>query len=108
MTTTALKNTNLLNNVHIIDTDAPDAENLPEIVDPAATENIIGRQKVSFGRFDVAGGNPTIAELQAGGYDNGYFWASEQYDSVDALVLDYGYVSNDRKNGSSDVVCVGK
>ena len=51
---------------------------------------------------------PTLAELQARGYNSGYIWASEQYNSNVALVLDNGYVNGSGNDGYHDVVCVGK
>ena len=58
---------------------------------------------------DNGGRLPTVAELQAGGYNNGGFWASEQSDSDGTLVLDNGYVGSYNKDSLNvNVVCVGK
>ena len=57
---------------------------------------------------DNGGRLPTVAELQAGGYNSGYFWASEQAESDGAIALSYGNVDGNGKGTSNDVVCVGK
>ena len=57
---------------------------------------------------DKGGRLPTVAELQAGGYTNGFVWASEEYNSYSVLALNNGRVWGEGKFGVDSVVCVGK